>query len=311
MNGFSHSLLSTAMALVLCSCGSGPVRQEVSGTVETDQVRVASRYGGRVKTVLASEGETLEPGRVIVELEAAELAARMEQARAFLAELSSGPRPEEIAVARSEWEALGAEVDQARADARRAEELFAQKTISTAEKEVAATKLRRLEKSVEAAKNRLNLLLAGTRPEKLAQARAQVAETEAQVAEMKVAAPAPCVLETLHVKPGDVLTPGRQVATLLLTNRLWVRVFVPEPWLGRIKPGQKAVVRTDSDPHRDFSGEVEQIARAAEFTPRNVQTVGELVRQVFGVKLRLDNSAGNFRAGMAVDVLFPGAPPPP
>lgn len=173
VNGFSTTLLCAALPLILCSCGSEPVRQEVSGTVETDQVRVASRYGGRVKAVLAAEGEALAPGRVIVELEAAELGARLDQARAFLAELVSGPRPEEISVARSEWEALVAEVDQARADARRADDLFTQKTISTTEREVTATKLRRLEKSVEAAKSRLDLLRAGTRAERLTQARAQ------------------------------------------------------------------------------------------------------------------------------------------
>lgn len=82
VNGFSTTLLCAALPLILCSCGSEPVRQEVSGTVETDQVRVASRYGGRVKAVLAAEGEALAPGRVIVELEAAELGARLDQARA-------------------------------------------------------------------------------------------------------------------------------------------------------------------------------------------------------------------------------------
>ena len=82
VNGFSTTLLCAALTLILCSCGSEPVRQEVSGTVETDQVRVASRYGGRVKAVLAAEGEALAPGRVIVELEAAELGARLDQARA-------------------------------------------------------------------------------------------------------------------------------------------------------------------------------------------------------------------------------------
>jgi HlyD family secretion protein len=82
---------------------------------------------------------------------------------------------------------------------------------------------------------------------------------------------------------------------------------VPEPWLGRIKLGDKVQVRVDAFPGRDFAGEVEFIGRAAEFTPRNVQTVGERVKQVFPVKVRLDTSSGELRAGMAVDVVFPGA----
>jgi HlyD family secretion protein len=116
------------------------------------------------------------------------------------------------------------------------------------------------------------------------------------------------VVEVLSVKVGDVLVPNQPVATLLLTNHIWVRVFVPEPWLGHIKVGDVVKVRVDSFVGKDFAGAVEQIAREAEFTPRNVQTVGERVKQVFGVKVRLDNAEGELRAGMAADVVFPGTP---
>jgi HlyD family secretion protein len=125
---------------------------------------------------------------------------------------------------------------------------------------------------------------------------------------MKVTAPADSVLETLSVKAGDVLAANQQVATLLLTNHLWVRVYVPEPWLGRIQLGEQVKARVDSDPGQDFSGVVEQIARAAEFTPRNVQTVGERIKQVFGIKVRLDPRDGKLRAGMAADVFFANVP---
>ena len=161
-----------------------------------------------------------------------------------------------------------------------------------------------------AAKSRYDLLLAGTRAERLAQARAQLAEMDAQLREMKIAAPSDCVLEVLSVKVGDVLAPNQDVATLLLTNHLWVRVYVPEPWLGHIQLGEQVTVRVDSDPGKEFSGVVEQIARAAEFTPRNVQTVGERIKQVFGIKVRLDNPEGKLRAGMAADVTFPNAAAP-
>ena len=84
-----------------------------------------------------------------------------------------------------------------------------------------------------------------------------------------------------------------------------VRVYVPEPWLGHIQLGEIVTVRVDSHPGKDFSGVVEQIARAAEFTPRNVQTVGERIKQVFGIKVRLAQREGNLRADMAADVTFP------
>jgi multidrug resistance efflux pump len=107
------------------------------------------------------------------------------------------------------------------------------------------------------------------------------------------------------VKVGDVLPANREVATLLLSNHLWVRVYVPEPWLGRIKVGDHVRVRVDSFPNQDFPGVVEQVNRQAEFTPRNVQTVEDRIRQVFGVKIRLPSNDDRLRAGMAADVYFP------
>jgi multidrug resistance efflux pump len=222
--------------------------------------------------------------------------------------LEAGPRKEEIEAAKNDWEAMAAELDQARADAKRADELFLQKTISATEHEQTATRARTLEKNGAAAKSRYELLLAGTRAERITQARAQLAETDSQLSEMKVTAPSDCVVEVLSVKVGDVLAPNREVATLLLPQHLWVRVYVPEPWLGHIKLGESVKVRVDSDPGKDFSGTVEQIAREAEFTPRNVQTVGDRIKQVFGIKVRLDNHEGKLRAGMAADVTFPNVP---
>lgn len=69
-------------------------------------------------------------------------------------------------------------------------------------------------------------------------------------------------------------------------------MYVPEPWLGHIQLGEKVTVRVGSDPDKDYTGMVEQIARAAQFTPRNVQTVAERIKQVFGAKVRLDNREG-------------------
>ena len=290
------------------SCAPKSNPGAASGTIETDEVHVGSRYGGRGEKLLAQEGEALKAEQAIVELEATELRSKRDQAAAQLAELEAGPRKEEIEAAKHDWEALGAESEQARADAKRAEELFKQRTISDTETEQAATRARALEKNVAAARSRYDLLLAGTRPERVAQAKSQLGEIEAQLREMRVSAPSDCILEVLSVKVGDVLGPNRDVATLLLTNHLWVRVYVPEPWMGRIRLGDAVKVQVVSDPGKFFGGVVEQIARSAEFTPRNVQTVGERIKQVFGIKVRLDNREGRLRAGMAADVFFADTP---
>src|SRR5262249_37195373 len=156
----------------------------------------------------------------------------------------------------------------AKIDAKRARELYEQRTIAESERDRAFSRASSLEKSVAAAKARYELLLAGTRSERLAQSRAQLAELDAQLREMRILAPTGCVLEVLSVKVGDVLAPNREIATLLLPH-LWVRVYVPESWLGHIRLKEKVNVRVDSFPDQTFTGEVEQISRAAEFTPRN------------------------------------------
>jgi HlyD family secretion protein len=264
--------------------------------------------GGRVEKTLAQEGEGLTGGQVIVELDAAELKARRDLIGAQLAEAEAGPRKEEIAAAKAEWEAQITQLELAKADWKRTEDLFAKKVISETERDRMLASAQALEKTAAAAKARYDLLLAGTRPERLAQIRAQLAELDTQLREMSISAPTNCVLEVLSVKAGDVLAPNQAVATLLLTNHIWVRVFVPEPWLGHIKLGDVVKVRVDAFPDKDFAGAVEQIQRSAEFTPRNVQTVGERVKQVFGVKVKLNNDDGQLRAGMAADVFFSNAP---
>jgi HlyD family secretion protein len=302
--------LGAGIALILAGggCQPGQNSDSVSGTIETDEARVASRYGGRVEKVFASEGDGLTNGQVIAEISAAELRPRRDQLAAQLAEAEAGPRKEEIAAAKADWEAQTAQQVLANAERQRAAELIAEKTISATEHDRAVTSAQAAQQNVAAAKARYDLLLAGTRPERLAQVRARLAELDAHLAEMKIAAPTDCVLEILSVKVGDVLAPNQPAATLLLTNHLWVRVFVPEPWLGHVALGNIVKVRVDAFSGKDFAGTVEQIQRSAEFTPRNVQTVGERVKQVFGVKVKLDNPDGQLRAGMAADVSFPGVP---
>jgi HlyD family secretion protein len=298
-----------ALALLLAgACAPRSKTTSVSGTIETDEVHVASRYGGRVDRIFVGEGDRLTNGQLIVELDAAELRAMRDHAAATLAEWEAGPRREEISAAKNDWEALAAELDFARADEKRARDLFATKTITETERDRAVTRVSSLEKSAAASKSRYELLLAGTRTERLAQARARLAEIDAQLREMRIVAPTNCVLEVLSVKVGDVLAPHREAATLLLTQHLWVRVYVPEPWLGHIHLNDTVQVRVDSFADREFGGRVEQISRAAEFTPRNVQTVDERIKQVFGVKIALPNPEDHLRAGMSADVVFPNVP---
>src|SRR5216117_751720 len=100
--GNAAGVLLVSTLLASCSrSDSNPAI--VSGTIDTDEVHVASRYGGRVEKIFAQEGDTLKAGQALVELEASELKARRDQAAAVLAELEAGPRKEEIEAARQDW----------------------------------------------------------------------------------------------------------------------------------------------------------------------------------------------------------------
>jgi HlyD family secretion protein len=283
----------------------------VSGTIETDEVRLASRYGGRITAIHGREGDTIPAGTVLVELEATELQAQRAQAAARLEELAQGPRTNEIAAARHEWESLQADLAQALRDAARASALWDEHTISAEERDQAVARVDILRERVAAAKARFELLAEGTRAEQIAQAKAHLAEIDAHLREMSIAAPTNSttgyILEVLPVKVGDVAGPNREVATLLTTDHPWVRVYVPEPWLGHIAIDDAVKVSVDGFPDTNFTGTVDQIHRQAEFTPRNVQTVAERVRQVFGVKVRLPADE-RLRPGMAADVIFPRIP---
>ena len=272
-------LLLLALSILSSSCSDR--KNAVSGTIEVDEAHVGPRMAGRVEKIFSQEGDRLKEGQIIAQLEASELRARRDLAAA---QIESAIRDADAAAAQLEF---------LRADAKRQKDLLARKVVSPNDAERADSLSKTQEKNLEAAQM------------KVIQARAQLADIEAQLKEMQVVAPAESILEVLSVKVGDVLPANGEVATLLLPQHLWVRVYVPEPWLGKIKLAEQVRVRVDSFPGTDFPGEVEQINRQAEFTPRNVQTVEDRIRQVFGVKIRLPNNDDRLRAGMAADVYFP------
>jgi HlyD family secretion protein len=270
-----------ALTLLLLLAGCGNRGKAVSGTIEVDEAHVGPRMGGRVEKILAWEGDHLGEGQLIVQLDASELRARRDLANA------------QIDTALHDADAQEAQLVFMHDEAGRQQDLLKRKVVSSSDAQRADSSAKTQEKNLAAAKMRV------------AQARAQLADIDAQLAEMQVTAPADSVLEVLSVKVGDVLPPNREAATLLLTGHLWVRVYVPESWLGLIKLGEHVRVQVDSFPGKDFDGVVEQINRQAEFTPRNVQTVADRIKQVFGVKIRLPSDDDHLRAGMAADVYFP------
>jgi multidrug resistance efflux pump len=341
------------------------------GTVETQEVRLSSRVGGRVEKVLVKESQLVEAGQPIVELampeldaQRAQLVAQKEAAKAVLAKLERGSREEEKAAAkaavaaaqarldrmtkgyrteekaqaRSELQAIDAEIQNALAELNRERTLLTRNASTAAQydaasarygkllgqQNAAAAKLRMMEagyREEEVAETRADLarlqaeyelILAGAREEDKLEQRANIDKLQAQIDEMDikrqeriVVAPENALVELLMVRPGDIAAPNQPVALVLRADDLWVKAYISEVDLGKIKLGQRVEVTCDAFPEKRFAGEITYIASAAEFTPRNVQTIDERRHQVFGFKVRVDDPQGVFKSGMAADVWLP------
>ena len=270
--------------------------------------------------------EKMERGYRPEEIEEARAGAA--QARAEYEEARSGYRNEQVAQAQAELEQAQADAVNAERTWKRAQQLADEGVFSRQQRDdaEAAWKMAgaRLEnaqqrfaelergyraetvaaaearyRQAEAVRERLER---GFRVEDVAAARATLRDAEARYRERQVVAPADAVVEVLDVRPGDLIPPNTPVATLLEAGQLYVRLYIPETDIGRVRVSQRAELRVDSFPGETFTGEVEQINQKAEFLPRNVQTRAERIHQVFGVKVRLRDPSGRLRAGMAADV---------
>lgn len=343
----------------------------VSGIIEADDIHVGSKVGGRVLKVVAREGQEVKAGETIVLLEPNELDASLaesqaglrqaeaklalltagyrqeeieqaeasvKQFRAELAQLQSGPRQQEIDQARADWMAAKAQAENSQKFLKRMDDLVKRELIARQEFDDAQTKAEESEQRMKAARERHDLLLAGTRKEEIERARQRLNEADAKLRQLKsgfrkeeiaqarsevemararvqllrtqldetvIKAPVDAVVEVLKLEPGDLVGAGRAVATLLRKSNLWVRAYVPEEKLGFVHPGLKVTVRVDSFPTRDFTGVVRRVHRQAEFTPRNVQTREERVLQVFQTEVVIEDPDRVLRPGMNADVAIP------
>ncbi|OYW22136.1 MAG: hypothetical protein B7Z55_04970 [Planctomycetales bacterium 12-60-4] len=263
--------------------------------------------------------------------EIAQAAAAAAAAQAQRDAAKSGPRPQEIAQARAELQATTAELETAYTTAKRLEQLAKTGDISQQSLDEATGRRNALNARARALRQRLMLLEAGTRkedilaaeqralqaekaaavarlgsrPEEIAQARARVEQAQAelaqlavQLAEVEVRAPSRARVETVSVRPGDLVPAGRPVVSLLEESQTWVRAYVPAPDLSGWAVGTKVEVVLDSG--KVVPGTVQQIAAQAEFLPRNIQTREDRTHQVFAVKIQV--AGAELRSGMAAEV---------
>lgn len=294
-----------AVVLVVATAGAflalrhrDPEGLVFSGTIEARDVEVGSLTGGRVAAVHAEEGDTVKKGQPLVTFETdlvdaqlREQQAQVEGMDAALARAVNGPREEERATARAQYE-------EAERERRRLEALQKEGIIPRAQYDDAATRARVAQEALRQAER-------GTRPEDVAAARAarerekgRLEYLRRQREESVVTAPAEGTIETMDLRPGDLVPANRPVATILEPGQMWMRVYVPEPKVGLVHVGQVATFTVDTFPGRAFRGKVVDISNQAEYTPRNVQTLDQRSEQVFGVKIQID-PAPELKPGMA------------
>lgn len=310
--------------LVLRGSGGAAGRIQASGTVEATEADLGFQAGGRIDSIFFREGDPVATGVVVARLDAAEATARLGQAvaaegaaRALLEQLERGARPEELEQARAAVDAADARLQDARRALERTRKLYDGGAASREQFDQVSTAAAVAEAQAQQAREGLRMVRSGPRREQVDAQRAVVRQAAAAVAQARAAldnatirAPFAGVVTVRHREPGEAVSPGLPVVTVMNPADRWVRIYVREDQIGRVSIGQKAAIRSDSDPKRDYDGRVAFIASEAEFTPRNVQTTEDRVKLVYAVKVAIsDDAALALKPGVPADVTLQAGSP--
>lgn len=296
-----------------------PNRLTLYGNVDIRQVSLAFNASERIAELRVREGDTVEAGQVLGRIDDRTIRLRLSQADAqvgvqeqVLRRLKAGSRPEEIAQARAQAAAAEADAGLAARQLARLQETrdaTAGKGVSRLDLDNAQTRLTVAQAQAERARSAAQLVLSGPRQEDIAQAerelavaRAQQALIQRQIDESELRAPMAAVVRARLLEPGDMASPQRPVFTLAITAPKWVRAYVAEAQLGRLRTGMAANVRIDSQPDRDIPAKLDYIASVAEFTPKTVQTPELRTSLVYEVRFIVDDALDALRLGMPATV---------
>ncbi len=292
-----------------------PATLKVSGTIEVTSTEVSFKVPGRISKRLVDEGATVRVGQLVARLEDADLAnevavrkAQVESARQALAELEAGSRRDEVRQAEAVVARAEAEAKRRSDDFRRQQELFAKEVISRQQFEAAQAANDAAQAQLREARAALSLVREGPRRERIAQGRARLQEAEAALKEAEtrlgyatLTAPMAGIVTAKHAEPGEQVNPGSPVVTVGDLASCWLRAYIPETELGRVKLGQRVRVTSDTYKGKAYEGTITFISPEAEFTPKNVQTEKERVKLVYRIKVTIPNPQLELKPGMPAD----------
>ena len=288
----------------------------IYGNVDIREVQLAFYATGRIERLLVDEGDTVEKGDLVAELDPSRYAhdvSRIESEtaaqRQLLHRLETGSRPQEKEKARAAVKAAEARLSLARITLKRMKELSKTKFVPQQKLDEAVSAFKAADADLESAKEKLSLVLEGPRKEDIQRARDQLSALEAalsfakeQLRDTKLYSPAHGIIQNRILEPGAMAFPNAPVFSLALTEPLWIRAYIPEPDLGKIEKGMRVEVTTDSFPDKKYRGWVGFISPVAEFTPKAVQTTELRTRLVYRARCFVCNSNGELRLGMPVTV---------
>ncbi|HET7539908.1 MAG TPA: HlyD family efflux transporter periplasmic adaptor subunit [Polyangiaceae bacterium] len=289
------------------------------GNVDIRQVALAFEGNGRIAELKVEEGDRVHAGQVIavldtktLEIEARQVEAEIEVRKQSLLRLQHGSRPEEISRARSQLKAAEATARRADLDFERSKKLFATGAVTEQDFEHATSSADTARATVDDLRASLRLSILGPRAEDIGSAAAQLEASKVQLAQLRhqidqgqLRAPVDAIVRSRLQEPGDMISPQKAVYALAVTRPKWIRVYVSEPDLGKLKPGMPARAVTDSHPAAPIAGKLGFISSVAEFTPKSVQTEELRSSLVYEARVIVEDDADALRLGQPVTVYLP------
>jgi len=302
---------------------------QANGRIEGDHIAVSSKFAGRIAEITVREGDTVQAGQILAVLDDVQIKTKVTQAKAAMAALAAqvdavttdlallrkdvplaiGAAAAGLSSANADIAKAKASHDQASREARRMKELLAQDVIarqgaeradlavSSAQAEHVATRGSGVQAGNQLSQARLGADRVKAKEAELTalqaqreQAQASLAEAQSVLDDLTLKAPSPGVVMTRIREPGEVINAGSPILDLVDLDRLYLKVYVPEVLIGRLRLNLPAQVYTDAYPKSPFEARVSYISSRAEFTPKEVQTPDERVKLTYAVKLTL---AGN------------------
>jgi HlyD family secretion protein len=320
-----------------------------SGRIEGREVTLAAKeIQARVKALLADEGEAVKKGQVLAELESDQLDARFQSLQANVSNLEAqiaqatvdmgytqkntgaalqaaqaAVRSTSAHLARAKAVSANATADYQRTASLFKEEIVSKSSLdqATMNYETALADVNAAEKDLAQAEASLAVAQAARDTVKLKAeqikvleqsrnaARAQLAEAQANLAERKIYAPTDGTILSRPVEVGDVVSPGSPIFVMVDMSRLYLKVYIPEPDIPKLKLGDQADITVDAFPNTTFPARITKIYEQAEFTPKNVETKEERVKLVFGVELTFVKREPRLKPGMPADSAIHWEPP--